>query len=107
MNFQKQHLFFQQYELDGEERRRKFEKQEEEDLRKKYIDVVEWFSAARSTVDDQNTFYQSRAAGTGEWILTEEKVHNWMEVDVPESSILWLNGIPGAGTCYKFQIHLR
>ena len=106
-NFQQQHLFFQQYELDGEERKKRFEKQEEEDLRKKYIEVREWFSAARSTVEDHDTFCRSRAAGTGEWILTEEKVQNWMELDVPESSILWLSGIPGAGKCYTFQTSLH
>jgi hypothetical protein len=29
--------------------------------------------------------------------LKHEKIQNWREMDTPVSSIMWMNGIPGAG----------
>ncbi|KAH7333141.1 hypothetical protein BKA65DRAFT_40515 [Rhexocercosporidium sp. MPI-PUGE-AT-0058] len=97
INFHRQGCFFQQYERDGEERFRVHQERKQAEERSKYLQVLEWFSAARSIQQDHNTFLRARSHGTGDWILKEEKVRNWLEVDVPESSILWINGIPGAG----------
>ncbi|KAG4441876.1 hypothetical protein IFR05_002617 [Cadophora sp. M221] len=97
INFQRQDHFFQQYKRDGEERARSHQERKHADERSKYLQVLEWFSAARSTQEDHNEFRGARSYGTGDWILKEEKVQNWLEVDVPEFSILWINGIPGAG----------
>lgn len=97
INFQRQDNFFDQYKSDGEERARLHHERQQAEERSKYLQVLEWFSAARSTQEDHEEFRRARSQGTGDWILKEEKVRNWLEVDVPESSILWINGIPGAG----------
>jgi hypothetical protein len=39
--------------------------------------------------------------------LKHEKVHNWKEADTPVSSILWLNGIPGAGMLVLLRLMER
>jgi hypothetical protein len=114
-------LHFQQYQVDGQatlrhiqryeqDRSEKFvllKKQEADEMHKKYLAVLEWFSAAQSTVLDHHNFrdIRNKYAGSGDWILKNEKVQDWMEHDTPVSSVLWLNGIPGAGmpkflTCF-------
>ena len=75
-----------------------FENQSREENEKKYFAVQEWILAAQSKLDHE-AFCSVRAAypGTGSWILTHETVMNWREASTPVNSILWLNGIPGAG----------
>jgi hypothetical protein len=96
---QKALLYIQQYEQDRSGRIMLLKTQEEAEMNRKYIDVLEWFSAAQSTVQDHQTFCNIRCkyAGSGDWILKDEKVQNWIGLDTPVTSVLWLNGIPGAG----------
>lgn len=77
----------------------RFKKMEKAEEDRKYLAILEWFSGADSTVHDHDTFRATRSeyAGSGDWILKDEKVQNWMEPDTPESSVLWINGVPGAG----------
>jgi hypothetical protein len=92
-------LHTQQYEQDRSERLVQLQKQEEAETNKLYLAVLGWFSAAQSTGLDHDTFcgIRNKYTGSGRWILKDEKVQNWMELDTPVSSLLWLNGIPGAG----------
>jgi hypothetical protein len=101
-------LHIQQYEHDRSERMILLEKEAKYEEDKKYLTVLEWFSGADSTVLDHDTFrgIRSQYAGSGDWILKDEKVQNWMEPDTPESSVLWINGIPGAGRPSKFFLPL-
>ena len=96
---QKALLYIQQYEQDRSERIMLLKAQEEEKMKRKYRDLLEWFSAAKTTAQDHQTFHDIRCkyAGSGGWILKDEKIQNWMGVDTPVASVLWLNGIPGAG----------
>jgi hypothetical protein len=96
---QKALLYIQQYEQDRSGRIMLLKTQEEAEMNRKYLGVLEWFSAAQSTVQDHQTFrdIRSKYAGSGDWILKDEKVQNWMGLDIPVTSVLWLNGIPGAG----------
>ena len=97
ISFQRQEIFIEQYKRDVEDRSRSLEKQQEEEQWKKYVEILEWFSASKSTEADHAIFQEARSPETGEWILEDEKVQNWLELDVPQSSIIWINGIPGAG----------
>jgi hypothetical protein len=89
----------QQYEEDRKKNDEVRERQEESEMDRKYREVLQWFSAADSTKDDQDKFTSTRREfpGSGDWILKKEKVRNWQDADTPTSSILWLNGKPGAG----------
>lgn len=73
--------------------------QEDEELKRKQGETLRWFSAASTTIKDHERFRGIRedSAGNGSWILRNEKVMNWIELETPESSILWIHGIPGAG----------
>jgi hypothetical protein len=92
-------LHIQRYEQDRSERLVQLQKQEEAESHRLYLAVLGWFSAAQSTVLDHHKYRDIRKkyAGSGHWILENEKVQNWMELDTPVSSLLWLHGIPGAG----------
>jgi hypothetical protein len=48
---------------------------------------------------DHQKFREIRTlyAGSENWIVKYEKIQNWRHMDTPVSSILWVNGIPGAG----------
>jgi hypothetical protein len=89
----------QQYEEDRKKNDEVRERQEESEMHRKYQEVLQWFSAAETTEKDQEEFTRIRQEfpGSGDWILKKEKVRNWQEADTPTSSILWLNGKPGAG----------
>ncbi|TVY50823.1 Vegetative incompatibility protein HET-E-1, partial [Lachnellula cervina] len=90
-------LHIEQYERDRLETSSIQKRREQDELDRKYLKVLEWFSAAPSTLEDHNTFHGIRSNGSGDWILKHEKIQNWYELETPISSILWLNGIPGAG----------
>jgi hypothetical protein len=89
----------QQYEQDRFEKLERIKKQEKDERDRKYLALLDWFSAAQTTTSDHDEFRGTRSPyrGSGEWILKHEKVQNWREMDPPVSSILWVNGIPGAG----------
>jgi hypothetical protein len=89
----------QKYEQDRSKKLERLKKKEEDDRNKKYFAVLNWFCAAQSTASDHDNFRAARSpcSRSGEWILKHEKVQNWRELDPPISSILWINGIPGAG----------
>jgi hypothetical protein len=89
----------QQYEHDRQEKIERLRKTEEEERDRKYLKVLDWFSAAQSTKQDHETFRKTRSpyTGSGQWILKHGKVQDWREMDTPPTSMLWMNGIPGAG----------
>jgi hypothetical protein len=80
--------------------------QEQNEKDRKYLAILDWFSAAQSTTADHESFREIRTpyAGSGRWILKHEKIQNWREMDTPVSSILWVNGIPGAGMPPPFML---
>jgi archaellum biogenesis ATPase FlaH len=89
----------EKYEEDRAEKKQRLKRMEEEERDRKQLAVLGWFSAAPSIRSDHEKFRQTwtESAGSGQWILKNEKVQNWREMDLPVSSMLWINGIPGAG----------
>ena len=71
---------------------------EDERRQKNYKEALEWISGADTNLDHESACTARREyPGSGRWILKHSKLQNWKEADAPVSSILWLNGIPGAG----------
>jgi hypothetical protein len=86
--------------MDDRIRRLSNEKHDETVKRhEKYTSVIEWLSTSEGICADHERFCKIRSESvvSGEWILQHEKVQNWREIDPPASSILWINGKPGAG----------
>jgi hypothetical protein len=48
---------------------------------------------------DQQRASDQRAPSSGDWILQHPKFSNWLEARTMPDSILYINGMPGAGRC--------
>lgn len=70
-----------------------------EEQKKKLAAIKEWLGVGSITLDDHDTFLEvrKRYQSTGRWILNHDTIDNWMNADIPNSSIVWMTGIPGAG----------
>ena len=91
-------LHFQQYQLDRAKRLEDLHRSENERRQKNYKEALEWISGADTNLDHESACAaRSEYPGSGRWILKHSKLQNWKEANEPVSSILWLNGIPGAG----------
>jgi hypothetical protein len=66
---------------------------------KKKRRVLEWLATeSRAQVDHENFLaVRNEYPNTGRWILKHESISNWLTADVPNTPMLWLTGIPGAG----------
>jgi hypothetical protein len=91
--------FIDQYEQERSNQLELLKRQEQAESDRMYLEVLNWFSAAQSTAQDHEQFHNtwSQYPGSGKWILEDERVQDWMGLDIPISSLLWINGIPGAG----------
>lgn len=71
---------------------------EREQGRLQTLAVMNWLSAAESSLD-QEDFAGTRLLipATGQWILEEAKVKAWLDPKDSSVPVFWLSGIPGAG----------
>ena len=91
-------LHFQQYQQDRLEIIDRLKETETLERHRQYSKVMEWISGAQTGADHEACCaIRSEYPGSGQWILKHVKLQNWMEANAPTSSVLWLNGIPGAG----------
>jgi hypothetical protein len=97
-------LHFQQYQLDRTKMLEGLRRSENERRQKNYKEALEWISGADTNLDHESACAaRSEYPGSGRWILKHSKLQNWKEAGEPVSSILWLNGIPGAGGLRKIS----
>lgn len=63
-------------------------------------DVSEWLGVGVQQQDDHAAFRQVRSEHTysTDWILRHEYVISWLNTGVCSPPVLWIHGIPGAGT---------
>jgi hypothetical protein len=97
------------YALDRDKLLAELDKLENEEHDRKYWHIMEWLASykqaddmsKRDQVADHESFCEVRRQnqGSGDWIMQNETTTSWMEDDAPRHSVLWLNGIPGAGKC--------
>ncbi|KAH9212710.1 hypothetical protein DL95DRAFT_508617 [Leptodontidium sp. 2 PMI_412] len=78
--------------------REQFHKSEEAHREKRYLDVLNWLSAADSIIDQEAALkVRKDLPMTGQWILRDPKVKTWLDPTSSLVTTLWMNGIPGAG----------
>jgi len=83
--------------------RAKRSEKERKDEQKK--EVLEWLKAGVDQATYHRSFREvaSKVPGTDEepptavWILNENKIINWINEEIPENPVIWLNGKKGAG----------
>jgi hypothetical protein len=92
-------LHFKQYQDDRIVHRKQLERIEEQNLRMMQGEIMRWLGS-----DDNIVSYEAARdarksyPGTGQWILHHNHVQDWAQEEHPENALLWLNGMPGAGT---------
>ena len=60
--------------------------------------LAEWIGGFPAKVHHEQVHnVHASYAGTGSWILHNDKVAQWMNDNLPRTPILWMHGIPGAG----------
>jgi hypothetical protein len=72
-----------------------------EEIRKEamFNETREWIASVDIESEHSNICYdRQRYQNSGDWILSHEKVKNWLSPDRLTHSILWINGRPGTGT---------
>jgi hypothetical protein len=58
--------------------------------------IQQWLHAVDSYARHQDAA-KLRYAGTGEWLLADDRFKQWLSLDHCADPLLWLNGMPGAG----------
>lgn len=62
-----------------------------------HVFVQNWLSPVNVKVD-QEGYIAMRHGDTGQWILNNDAIKSWMDPNDQTMPIVWLTGIPGAGT---------
>lgn len=65
--------------------------------------VIEWIAGPQVVhVHESHQETRKECPGSGEWILKHRVIQDWIYSEPPLSSIVWMNGIPGAGNKFHF-----
>lgn len=81
-----------------EKLRRDTEYREKDERERNQAEVQKWLAAPSPTHEHEQACGKRKdAEHSGDWLFQKSQVKDWKEKDTPESSILWLHGIPGAG----------
>ncbi len=76
-------------------------KNEEADRKQQQLlKVRRWISAPTSLQSQLHSNFEEtrkKYPGTTKWILDNVKVQNWVDDEIPEQPILWINAKKGAG----------
>ena len=79
-------------------------RQEDDERRKMYADAQLWLGAPSPLVEhEQASAKREQYQQSGKWIFRKTEVGSWKDDNAPESSLFWLNGIPGAGMLHAFS----
>lgn len=63
---------------------------------KRKKDCADWLSPADVDTTKEKAS-QAKTPGTSEWLLASGELTAWLDGDPNSNTIIWLNGIPGAG----------
>jgi hypothetical protein len=91
---------YRRYQEDMRDLKDKLGELVEVERNKKALLVKEWLATGSQAQIDHENFLAVRQhyPNTGRWILKNESILNWITADIPITPLVWLNGIPGAGT---------
>ncbi|KAH7348115.1 C2H2 domain-containing protein [Pyrenochaeta sp. MPI-SDFR-AT-0127] len=89
---------YRRHQEDIEDLKLKLEETIVETREKRKLAVKEWLAVGQQTQQDHESFCLIRKQySTTTWILKKESIKNWVAEEVPNTPVLWMHGIPGAG----------
>jgi hypothetical protein len=77
-----------------------------EERQRKMKAVSQWLAIGRQSELDHEQYQKVRNdyPSTGYWILEHEQMKQWIIADVAEKSVMWMTGVPGAGTLRHYIV---
>jgi hypothetical protein len=85
-----------------------FQRRRQEEERRGRMAVRSWLSAANTDADQERyTEFRKDYPGSGHWLLADGRMRDWF--DGSSASVLWINGIPGAGSlpfCHSVMLYM-
>ncbi len=92
-------LQIQETQVERAHMRRQFAMIEQSQRQKKHLDVVTWLSAVNPILDHEAAISVRQShPSSGRWLLQDSKMKAWLDHSRSSVPLLWMNGIPGAGT---------
>ena len=92
-------LQIQNYQAESAQIQATLTKLEDTDRKEKWVSVLNWLSSTDVKLDQEIYMtVRDEVPDSGLWILHNEKIKTWANLDSSLIPCLWLNGIPGAGT---------
>lgn len=77
--------------------RRHFDEQNAAELDRKRLSVHQWLCSTNAQARHEDAS-RSRHGLSGQWLLKDPRFTKWFSFDFCSEPLLWLSGIPGAGT---------
>ncbi|KAI4607899.1 hypothetical protein J4E83_009443 [Alternaria metachromatica] len=95
-------IFLAQYRLyqdDVADFRAKLEENVQREETKKLMLVKDWLAVGELPRLDHESYCKIRneCATTTKWVTQHETIKHWIHADIPNSPVVWVYGIPGAG----------
>ena len=83
------------------------ERRDRDERLRNYKDTQTWLAASSPSHEHEQARDKRRYEGhSGDWLLEKPEVKDWKDSDTPDSSYLWLNGMPGAGRLVRLLVGL-
>ena len=76
----------------------RFEERDDVEKKKQLSLVQERLEASNYQIDHHTICEQRGESQSGKWILQDEVFREWADADAGLHPVLYINGIPGAGT---------
>jgi len=71
---------------------------EKKQIESNKLEVINWLSAPDASLDQEACVSKREdIPETGQWILENPKVKDWLDPANSSVPVFWVNGIPGAG----------
>lgn len=91
---------FRRYQDDLDHIRAQLTSLLKDEEQKQLNNVREWLAVESRSMIDHEVYQKVRSEhlSTTNWILNHDTIRDWIVSDNPNTALLWMHGIPGAGT---------
>lgn len=87
----------------------KLEQAEQDRLSVEKARVLAWMGSKNVALDHHDDALKARVENTnsGRWLLQQQNIADWLHDEFPKNALLWLTGMPGAGTSIPLLFRSR
>ena len=94
---------YRQYQSDLDQIKKQLASLIKDEEQAQLNNIREWLAVESRSQFDHDTYQKIRAehSNTTNWILDHDIIKDWITLDSPSAPLVWMHGIPGAGTYLK------